>query len=348
MAAIIYTEPVPTEMPAKYLAFGLDGDERRFLFFDHVEIGRFHSSRLALPAQLLIDDPTISRRHCFITQTPEGRCWIRDVSRNGTRVDGRRLVPNIEHEIHTGQALELGDHLQFQLGGDDLGDAVSYDEPSTVGAPGTTVATILVGDIRDYTVLVRRAPSGQLQSSVARLFESLTHEVTALGGTVKEYQGDALFAFWEKADNPRQVISACRAALHLDKHVRRIAADPKSWNVPGFALGMDWALATGLVVIDSFGGDHPTGLSMVGEPVVRAFRLEKFATDETGHILTCEATKMVAAPSFRFRDLGHMHAKGFDKPDRVFSLSGCREEGVDTVDGDPGIGNVTDLKESGL
>jgi len=215
-----------------------------------------------------------------------------------------------------------------------------------VGAPGTTVATILVGDIRDYTVLVRRAPSEQLQSSVARLFESLTHEVTQLGGTVKEYQGDALFAFWEKADNPRQVISACRAAVHLDEHVRRFAVDTGCWNVPGFALGMDWALATGLVVIDSFGGNHPTGLSMVGEPVVRAFRIEKFATEETGRILTCEATKMVAEPSFRFRDLGRIHAKGFDKPDRVFSLTGYGDEGMEAVDGAPGVGDVTDVDGS--
>ncbi|MGD8330862.1 MAG: hypothetical protein PVJ49_15645, partial [Acidobacteriota bacterium] len=113
-------------------------------------------------------------------------------------------------------------------------------------------------------------------------------------------------------------------------------------------LRMDWALTTGMVVIDSFGGDRPTGLSMIGEPVVRAFRLEKFADDETGRILTCEATKMVAARSFSFRDLGKMHAKGFDKPDRVFSLIGISDDlGEDAGDA-AGNETVTDIEELGL
>jgi len=319
MPSIFYTEPVPSNVAPKFLVSRPVGEELRMRFYDHIEVGRYHPGRTVLPGQLLIDDPTISRRHCFITQTAEGRCWIRDVSRNGTRLDGRRLVPNLEHEMHPGQALGLGEGYEFELEGADAVDAGVYDE-ATVGAPGTTVATILVGDIRDYTVLVRRASSEQLQHSVGRVFETLTHEVVALGGTVKEYQGDALFAFWEKADYPRQINAACGAALDLDRHVRRIATDRSVWNVDGFALEMDWALTTGIVLIDSFGGDRPTGLSMIGEPVVRAFRLEKFANEETGRILACEVTQTVASRWFRFRNLGKMQAKGFDTPDRVYAL----------------------------
>lgn len=81
------------------------------------------------------------------------------------------------------------------------------------------------------------------------------------------------------------------------------------------------ALATGPVIIDSFGGSHRTGLSMIGEPVVLAFRLEKFANDETGPILACPATKAMAADHFEFLDLGARQAKGFDRPDHVFALT---------------------------
>ena len=57
-------------------------------------------------------------------------------------------------------------------------------------------------------------------------------------------------------------------------------------------------------------------------------RLEKFATDETGPILVCRMTRQLVAKGARFaeddplgfRDLGPMHAKGFDYPDHVFSL----------------------------
>jgi class 3 adenylate cyclase len=98
---------------------------------------------------------------------------------------------------------------------------------------------------------------------------------------------------------------------------------------------MEWALATGPVVIDSIGGaNQRAGLSMIGEAVVRAFRLEKFATADTGPILACETTYQMALAHFTFRSLGEMQAKGFDSPDRVYALLGpqaAAKEMVPTV-----------------
>jgi class 3 adenylate cyclase len=73
------------------------------------------------------------------------------------------------------------------------------------------------------------------------------------------------------------------------------------------------------------------GLSMVGEPVVLACRIEKFATDETGPILADPNTRTMveralredapgAGEGFDFADLGEMQAKGFDRPDHVFAV----------------------------
>jgi len=167
---------------------------------------------------------------------------------------------------------------------------------------------------------VRRAPSGALQSSVNRVFEVLSDAVGGMGGTVKEYQGDALVAFWEGKATGGQVVPACRAALELSRIAQELSRDRSAWQMDDFPLQMDFALATGPVLIDSIGGDRPTGLSMIGEPIVLAFRLEKFANDELGRILTCRVTRQLAGDRFRFRDLGEMTAKGFDKPDRVYAL----------------------------
>ena len=348
MRSIFYGQPQPTAAPSKCLVAGGGAEGQRFSFFDRVEIGRYHPGQSPAPAQLLVDDPTVSRRHCYVTQNPDGRCWIRDVSSNGTRLDGRRLVPNLEFEIRPGQIVGLGKDTEFELVGEAAGavDAGLGGQEGTVGLPGNTVVTVLVGDIRDYTVLVRRAPPEQLQRSVSRVFDTLSEDVIRLGGTVKEYQGDALFAFWDQAENPARTVGACGAALELDRRAREIATDPSIWQLDGFPLEMDWALTTGMVVIDTFGGNHPTGLSMIGPPVVLAFRQEKFATDETGRILACEATQMVAREHFDFRDLGKMQAKGFDEPDRVFALLGREEEASGSGGGDePAIGTLNDMRE---
>jgi len=306
--------------------------EQRYAFRDQIQIGRDDEACAPAPGLLLIADPTVSRRHCVIRHTADGRCFARDVSRNGTRIDGRRMVPNVEVEVRPGQRLAVGTQTEFVFEGSGVVRVVPEAAVAgrTVGVSGSSIATVLVGDIRDYTTLVRRAPSAGLQQSVNRVFEILNRAVTEHGGTVKEYQGDAVLAFWEGSFSGTQAFTACRAALALDHLARTIASDASVWALPDFPLLIDWALATGPVLLDSFGGLQPTGLSLVGEPVVLAFRLEKFATDATGRILACPVTKVMAGDTFTFRDLGAMQAKGFDRPDHVFALDGERQPESDS------------------
>jgi class 3 adenylate cyclase len=296
-------------------------DEQRVPFSGTLEVGRDEEGRQPVPGLLLVADSAVSRRHCLIARSTDGRWYVRDVSRNGTRVAGRRLVPNVETEIRPGETLTVGSHqFKFETRAAASGPVPCSCEGETDAAPTETIATVVVGDIRDYTVLVRRVPSPVLQRSVSRVFEILTAEVIELGGTVKEYPGDAVLAFWEGAPDSPQTSAACHAALALSRLARRIAADPTVWEVQDFPLLMDWALATGPVLIHTFGGAPPQGLSLVGEPVVLAFRLEKLAGDDTGPILTCGRTRALAGTGFAFRDLGEIAPKGFHQRSHVYAL----------------------------
>ena len=234
-------------------------------------------------------------------------------------------MPNVETEVHAGQTIAVieGFDLVLETTAGCPGATVDFSAltEGTLQAGTLAIATVLVGDIRDFTVLVRTVPPDILQPSINRVFSILSEHVGPLGGTVKEFQGDAIVAFWERtAHGPRVAEVACHAALELDRAARRLAQDRAVWQVEGQALHMDWALATGLVMINGFGGAQPAGLSMIGEPMVLAFRLEKFANDETGRILACPETSGMAGAMFEFRDLGRMQAKGFDTPDHVFAL----------------------------
>ncbi|HXI21248.1 MAG TPA: adenylate/guanylate cyclase domain-containing protein, partial [Gemmatimonadales bacterium] len=211
--------------------------------------------------------------------------------------------------------------------------AGSRAEPAqgTEPLPTRTVATVLVGDIRDYTVLMQRVPSTLLQRSISRVFEILTAAVVERGGTIKEYPGDAVVAFWEGDPDGAQAAVACRAALELDRLAHAIAGDSTIWEVRDHPLRMDWALATGPLLIHSFGGDRPQGLSLVGEPVVLAFRLEKLAGEDTGRILACATTRLLAGSPFGFRDMGVITPKGFQQGDHVYAL----EDAAGATEGPP-------------
>ncbi|MBI5067506.1 MAG: adenylate/guanylate cyclase domain-containing protein [Deltaproteobacteria bacterium] len=312
--------PVPGQVAVALLAAGGAGG-LRFPFYERLEIGRDDPARVLTPGLLLVEDGLVSRHHCVVTRRHDGHCTVRDLSRNGTRLGGRRLVPNVETEWRTGDALVLGAHRSFLLDGDGAGEAsLSGVGMSTIPRADRTIATVLVGDIRDYTVLVRRSLSEEMQRAVRSVFEALTAGVLAHGGTVKEFQGDAILAYWEGDAGGCQAAEACRAALALDRLACDIAADPARWPVADHPLELHWALSTGLVLIDSIGHGTPVGLSMMGEPVVRAFRMEKHAGGAAGRILACQATRDAAGAAFTFRDLGSVQAKGFDRPDRIHAL----------------------------
>jgi class 3 adenylate cyclase len=319
-----YSVPPATQYPTKALVVENGSDSgASFTFFNRIEIGRHKEGRDA-PGLLLVKDPTVSSRHCVITQDSDGRCFVRDTSRNGTRLDGRRLSPNLQTEMKIGQILSVGKELELRLDGEApmMAPPEHEDEASqgTVGVANSVPVTVLVGDIRDYTVLVQQAASNEVQESVGRVFERLERAVVDLGGTVKEFQGDAIFAFWEAGSTKNHAVEACGAALTLNRLAKELADDRSVWQVEGFPLHMDWALATGLVTISGHGSEGALGLSMVGETVVLAFRIEKFADESTGPIIACPITRKMASDSFEFKDLGSRKAKGFDNSHTLYSL----------------------------
>jgi class 3 adenylate cyclase len=320
--------PVEESGPAGSLLIVNPGTphERSLPFFGRVEIGRDHQQPSIPKGKILVDDRAVSGRHCIVTQNADGRCFVRDVSRNGTRIDGRRLVPNVESEILPGQTLKVGLATEFLF--QTAPDTQPFDLASVDSTEGTMrlqlepiEVTVLVGDIRGYTRLVQNAPSRALQDSVGRVFQALEEEIRRYGGMLKEYQGDAIFAYWESDPNPEHAADACRAALALSRLVPVLGSDPAVWNLADFPLGMDWCLASGDVVVETVGGASPTGLSMIGEPVVLAFRLEKLASDDNGHIIVAESTWRAARHALRFVDRGEAEVAGFEAPQRFFELA---------------------------
>ena len=315
------------------LVSGRGEDECRFPFARRLEIGRWTGEREGTEGVLLIHDATVSSHHCVVS-VEGGICCVRDTSRNGTWVDGRRLVPNVKVRIRRGQVLSLGDGNEFVLEGQASGSGLLGKYPSARGGTAVnceaTEVTILVGDIRDYTRLVACFSARAVQAGLSRVFRQLEAEVGEYGGSVKEYEGDAIFSFWEERPGVSHTASACRAALALHDIAQHLATEPGIWDLP-VPLQLDWALATGPVVVTSHGEYSPMGLSMIGASVPLAFRLEKLANEDTGPIVTCERTRELAGDAFEFRDLGHRPVKGLETPPRVFAL--LRER---TTSGDGG------------
>lgn len=304
------------------------GVEQRFPFADRIEIGRFDPGAPPCDGRVLVEDPTVSSLHCVITRESEGRLFARDSSRNGTWIDNGRLIPNRDQEIRPGQVLRVGTGLEFRLVEDRTVTQAETAERGarrgTVARPSTQELALLVGDVRGYTPLLTSVPEAKLQAAVAGIFARLVTTIRSFGGQVKEYQGDSILAFWEGRGAESPAIPSCRAALALRAEVQALAADGKSWPFPDHPLQMDWAVTTGRVSVHVIGADRPEELSLVGEPVVLAYRLEKAADDRVGSLLTCARTRAAAARYFEFDDAGDLTLAGFNEPVHAYRLLGER------------------------
>ncbi len=309
---------------AKLVYRSPSGSHESFPFVDQIEIGRGRRGEASRPNRVVFHDPHISSRHCVISQSADGRFYVRDLSRNGTRVDGKRLLPNLEEEVKPDQVIAVGDYA-LTLWAEDASTLVPHTrDDSTILASGLQFVSILVGDIRGYTTLNQRADPKRVSRAVRNVFAELGARVERHGGILKEHQGDAIFAFWEEAPSQpgEYTRQALAAALALRDRTSELAADSRTWGFDEFPLEMDWAVTTGGVVISSFGKDRPIGLSMVGDVVNLAFRLEKLASGAPGRILTCSNTYQVARSSYAFHPLGEVEVKGRAGAEPVYVLDG--------------------------
>ncbi|MBD3162476.1 MAG: FHA domain-containing protein, partial [Candidatus Latescibacteria bacterium] len=160
----LYNPPVAATHPPWYLVSEPESaGARRFPFSDRLEVGRLRDGHEDQSGVLMVKDQTVSRQHCVLTRPTEDRCYVRDTSRNGTWLDGRRLVPNIEVEVRPGQVISLGKAHRFVLEGDSREPTTddAGDDIGTMSITAMSMTTVLVGDIHDYTGYVQKAPSEQ-------------------------------------------------------------------------------------------------------------------------------------------------------------------------------------------
>ena len=64
-------------------------------------------------SDLVIRHPTVSRRHARLIKTPKGYEVVDEGSRNGTRLNGRRLPPGVPFALCDGDEIAFAQAAYF-------------------------------------------------------------------------------------------------------------------------------------------------------------------------------------------------------------------------------------------
>ncbi|MBI5279308.1 MAG: AAA family ATPase [Burkholderiales bacterium] len=180
--------------------------------------------------------------------------------------------------------------------------------------------SVLFIDLVGYTALSRDLDPEQLQSLVRR-FQSLTADaVVRFGGSVAQYLGDGILAYFgyplAHEDDPERAVRAATDAL---------GAVPGLSGRRGEPLAARAAVATGLVVLgDVTAAELVGGTAAFGETPNLAARLQGIA--ETGEVVIDEVTRRLTGSRFDTEAAEGLVLKGFPPGMRAWRVRAVRQD----------------------
>ncbi len=271
--------------------------------------------------RIIVDEPNVSRDHATISRFSH-QLIIKDTSRNGTRINGVRISPGSEYSLKNDDCIEIGSvRLCVKFPARVAMETDSSDEQTTQIISINETVTHLVADVRGFSGLAQRSESEAVFSLVADLFQLLTEAVHQHNGTVKDYAGDAIYAFWEHDDpfSSQKALNACLAVksqyLALNDYLAQRSETDALRNI---SLG--WGVSTGASTLSHY-GVRQDNLALVGDSTNLAFRLAAMANNSLPEpVVICAATANLINEQLPVTDLGRVETKGREGKERVFSF----------------------------
>ncbi len=295
---------------------------RQILVTDRICIGR---TCKGMPAQkrIRLEDPRVSRDHAEIVWTA-GCLQIVDNSRNGTWVNHSRMAAGAARRLADGDRIGVG-NFEFLVRLPTAEAANGEDEAATELTKVSSVSeviTALMADIRGFSGYAQQHSSAEAHGMIKNIFNVFSEIVDRFNGTLKDYAGDAIFAFWEHRfkDAAAQADQACRAAqrqMHVFADLR-VALAERYADADKLRIG--WGITTGPITLSSL-GSRASDLAVVGDCVNLAARLSGLANKEIPEaILVCARTAALIEGRFALQDLGRHAIRGRQGPEPLFAL----------------------------
>ncbi|MEM6839566.1 MAG: adenylate/guanylate cyclase domain-containing protein [Cyanobacteria bacterium P01_C01_bin.120] len=278
-------------------------------------VGRSDDNNLVLP------DRWISRNHAMLQMMETGEFYLIDLgSRNGTFVNGRRV--SVPVNLSDGDHLTFGQtELQFFCVDSDR-SANNLDTIDTKNVTATAtlhlrrLISVMVMDIRDYTVLSRQLDESILSEFIGTWFRCAGEIISRHGSWVDKYIGDAVMAVWIHGTESVGPADLMHILYAMNELAQMTAQLHKQFPLP-FPLRVGAGLNTGHAMVGNTGTGTQPDYTAIGDTVNAAFRFES-STKQLGlDVAVGETTFDHLAEMPGLEDLFRryiVHLKGYETP----------------------------------
>jgi adenylate cyclase len=201
----------------------------------------------------------------------------------------------------------------------DVVDKLMQD-PRTVKLGGEEkFLSVLFCDLVDFTTYSERFPPQEMVAILSEFFKEMTDQVFAYQGTLKEYVGDELMAFFgapiKQADHAER---ACAAALAMQE---RLLAMRRVWLDMGRpALRTRIGINSGPMLVGNLGSAHRFSYGVLGDQVNLGSRLQGLNKLYGTEIMIGENTARLVMGSFLLREVDSVRVQGRKQPVRIYEL----------------------------
>jgi class 3 adenylate cyclase len=186
--------------------------------------------------------------------------------------------------------------------------------------------TALFADLEGFTTFTESRPPAATVAAINRYFSAVVPVIFTNGGTIIQFQGDAIVAVWNAPiEQPRHALAAARTALAMQRAIEDIVRQDPS--LPRFRVG----IATGAALVGNVGSDDFRNFVAHGDAVNLAARLQTVA--KAGTVVISGPTYALIRDAATVRSLGRLTVKGKSEEVEAFAL--------ERLSGDAGLNAVT-------
>ncbi len=177
-------------------------------------------------------------------------------------------------------------------------------EPRPGGSMRTL--TVLFADIAGFTGLSERL-GDRIIPLLSGYLDTMSREVSAHGGTIDKFIGDAVMAFWgAPAANADHAVDACRAALACQHALRESRLTDDRAQPLKVRIGMN----SGEMLVGNIGSEFRLNYTVIGDAVNVASRLEGANKEYGTDIIIGEETRRLAGDRIQVRELDRLMVYG--------------------------------------
>ncbi len=179
------------------------------------------------------------------------------------------------------------------------------------------VATVLMSDIRGFTNLSERSDPTTVFRWLNEYFSELVPIITAHGGVVNKFDGDAMLAFFgilPRMTNPKQsAYAACQVAVEMYIAIGALNERRSERNEPPLFSGI--GINTGVITAGGLGTSDRLHYTIIGDTVNTTQRLESLTRQvlETSGVIISHSTYLSLGEyreHFQLVPLGSFAVKG--------------------------------------